>query len=64
MPVVKIHYHDHAETCKKCGKARDQMDPFKHLAGDGDEVMKLHNSSCPFGKEILMAFWMSYGEDD
>lgn len=64
MTVVKIHYHDHADTCVKCDKAREGMNVYKHMEGDGGEVMKLYDNSCDFGKEILMAFWMSYGEDE
>lgn len=64
MGIVKIHYHDHAESCSTCGDAREQMDTIKHLRGDNDEIMKLYDNSCSFGQELLMAFWMSYGESE
>lgn len=64
MPIVKIHYHDHAESCRKCGDAREEMDKLKHLAGDNDEIMKLYDNSCGVGQEILFAFWMSYGQSE
>jgi hypothetical protein len=64
MPIIKVHYHDHAGTCRKCGDAREKLDQIKHLSGSSDEIMKLYDNSCGVGQEILMAFWMSYGQSE